>query len=79
MMLQGRYVSKCLITSIAFDAALLFVVIISHVILFASGSSGSFSASAPVSWEHAQQHLLVAFSDARVVLVVALRLLATLV
>ena len=34
MMLQRRYVSKCLIASIAFDAALLFVVIISHVILF---------------------------------------------
>jgi len=33
-----------------------------------------FSASALASWEHAQQHLLVAFSDARVVLVVALRL-----
>ena len=39
-----------------------------------------FSASALASSsEHAQQHLLVAFSDARVVLVVALRLLAILV
>ena len=39
-----------------------------------------FSASALVTWEHAQQqHLLVALSDALVVLVVALRLLATLV
>ena len=33
-MLQRRYVSESLIASIAFDAALLFVVIISHVILF---------------------------------------------